>query len=359
MANLIIKENGVARTRPAVNGEEITVKTPCSCSDVTGVQINGVAFPFYDALGNSLAGVTGLFAKNSLIRVLIDTDNTRAYILNRGVTAADVGAIPFETLSSSSYDMDAILKSGAHHKVYNTNSAVKGTPYAYGKVTLLRALIYSYASSENFGFQIAYCSGRVTPFVRCMSDGNIGEWSQLYGEGFKPTPADIGAAASGHKHAAGDITSGTLGVARGGTGKSSITAGNFLVGNGTSAMTEKTPAEVLSAIGAEPAITTLPVSKGGTGATTFTSGRALIGAGTGAVSTRAITNSTAATTAISASTNLITSNTLRYALNRTTGPGTADTNYTTSMMRAISASTTDLTAGTTDLTSGAIRLVYE
>ena len=55
---------------------------------------------------------------------------------------------------------------------------------------------------------------------------------------------------SNHSHAAENITSGTLAVARGGTGKSSVTSGNFLVGNGTGAMTEKTPAQVLSAIGA-------------------------------------------------------------------------------------------------------------
>lgn len=50
--------------------------------------------------------------------------------------------------------------------------------------------------------------------------------------------------------AASKITSGTFGVSRGGTGKSSVTAGNYLIGNGTSAMTEKTPAEVLAHIGA-------------------------------------------------------------------------------------------------------------
>lgn len=87
MANLIIQENGVARTRPAVNGEEVTIKAPCDCSAVTGVQINGIAFPFYDALGNSLANINGLFAEGSLIRVLVDTDNTRAYILNANTNA--------------------------------------------------------------------------------------------------------------------------------------------------------------------------------------------------------------------------------------------------------------------------------
>lgn len=82
MANLIIQENGKARIRPAVNGEEITIKAPCDCSAVTGVQINNVTFPFYDAAGNSLANIRGKFAESSLIRVMIDTVNVRAYILN-------------------------------------------------------------------------------------------------------------------------------------------------------------------------------------------------------------------------------------------------------------------------------------
>ena len=43
------------------------------------------------------------------------------------------------------------------------------------------------------------------------------------------TPANVGAAAASHKHAAGDITSGTLPVARGGTGATAIAgSGGFL-----------------------------------------------------------------------------------------------------------------------------------
>ena len=67
-----------------------------------------------------------------------------------------------------------------------------------------------------------------------------------------------GKAASGHKHAAGDITSGTLSssrlptvpVSKGGTGKTTLTSGRYLVGNGTNAVAEKTPANVLTDIGA-------------------------------------------------------------------------------------------------------------
>lgn len=71
------------------------------------------------------------------------------------------------------------------------------------------------------------------------------------------------------------------------------------------------------------------------------------------------TNNTSTTAEISRNTNIPTMNTLSYALNRTTGIGSADTNYSTSMMRGISAGTTDLTAGTSALTSGAIYLVYQ
>lgn len=87
MANLIIQENGVARTTPALHGEEITIQTPCDCSAVTGVQIAGVAYPFYDAAGNPMESGSGLFAKDSLIRVLIDTVNTRSTIINHAITA--------------------------------------------------------------------------------------------------------------------------------------------------------------------------------------------------------------------------------------------------------------------------------
>ena len=83
MATLIIQENGAARTRSAVNGEEITVAAPCNCTEVTGVQIAGVQYPFYDACGNNVSNIAGKFSEGSLIRVLIDTTNTRAQIINQ------------------------------------------------------------------------------------------------------------------------------------------------------------------------------------------------------------------------------------------------------------------------------------
>lgn len=56
-----------------------------------------------------------------------------------------------------------------------------------------------------------------------------------------------------HNHAVSDLTSGTLSVSRGGTGKTTLTSGAILLGNGTSGITSTS---------------TLSISKGGTGAAT-------------------------------------------------------------------------------------------
>ena len=59
--------------------------------------------------------------------------------------------------------------------------------------------------------------------LRDYIDGVYTEY-KIYGEHNKPTPADIGAATASHNHSAGEITSGTLAVARGGTGQTTAKA---------------------------------------------------------------------------------------------------------------------------------------
>lgn len=67
---------------------------------------------------------------------------------------------------------------------------------------------------------------------------------------------------------------GTLGVGHGGTGKDSVTSGSYLVGNGTGALTEKTPSQVLTNIGAaplaSPALTGTPTAPTATAGTSTT-----------------------------------------------------------------------------------------
>lgn len=174
------------------------------------------------------------------------------------------------------------------------------------------------------------------------------------------------------------LTSGTLPLARGGTNGTTAATALYNIVSGATARTAANLnsyasstyipcyysttgykfalSDIMTYINANVSMSsTVTVSKGGTGLTSLTSGYAVIGNGTGAVTTRAITNNTATTTALTASTNLVTMNTLRYALNRTTGIGSADTSYTTSMMRGIAAGT----SAPSSLTSGCVYLVYE
>lgn len=64
------------------------------------------------------------------------------------------------------------------------------------------------------------------------------------------TLAEAGIAATSHAHSASDVTSGTLAVARGGTGIASYTTGNFLQASGATTLVQRTPAQVLDDIDA-------------------------------------------------------------------------------------------------------------
>jgi len=68
----------------------------------------------------------------------------------------------------------------------------------------------------------------------------------------------------------------------------------------------------------------IPVSHGGTGATTLTSGQALIGNGTGAVTTRGIKDNASATAPSSSSQYLVTERTLKYAIGISGGAASYD-----------------------------------
>jgi hypothetical protein len=61
---------------------------------------------------------------------------------------------------------------------------------------------------------------------------------------------ETGKANTSHTHDAGAITTGSFGVARGGTGRTTLAAGSYLIGDGTNAVALQTPAQVLAAIGA-------------------------------------------------------------------------------------------------------------
>ena len=89
------------------------------------------------------------------------------------------------------------------------------------------------------------------------------------------TATQVGAAPTTHSHATSDITSGTLGVARGGTGKATHTSNAVLTGNGTSAVNNVATASgalYATASNGAPKFGVLPVAQGGTGSSNGATG---------------------------------------------------------------------------------------
>lgn len=110
-------------------------------------------------------------------------------------------------------------------------------------------------------------------------------WAELV-----TTKSDVG-----HHHSASDIDTGILSVPRGGTGIGTTTTVNsVLIGNSTSAtgnmqtVATANGAFYATSANGKPQFGTLPVGQGGTGQTSLTSGQVLIGNGTNGITTKAI-----------------------------------------------------------------------
>lgn len=76
----------VVSDRPLIDGMAVTFRAPCDCNAVDGLTVSylGVSknFTFRDAHGNNLAGLGNLFAQHVLIKAVLDTTNSAAYVQN-------------------------------------------------------------------------------------------------------------------------------------------------------------------------------------------------------------------------------------------------------------------------------------
>lgn len=133
------------------------------------------------------------------------------------ITLDSIAFLGTNPISSTTDDTTTNWKNlGSGFAWYNVAGKLNGQPSQYGH-------LISYIQSTDV-FQIWNTqAGGPTYFRSGNSTGWNGGWRQVYDTSNKPTPTDIGAAASSHNHSATNITSGTLAVARGGTGQTTLT----------------------------------------------------------------------------------------------------------------------------------------
>ena len=72
-------------------GLTITFQAPCDCTESNGVSILGTNYTLVDAAGVALEAEFKAFAQNAMVRVILHTDENKAYIQNGAATTIEAG----------------------------------------------------------------------------------------------------------------------------------------------------------------------------------------------------------------------------------------------------------------------------
>ena len=170
---------------------------------------NGASICFKNS--NGTLGYVGMQGgvNSGLKRWSADT-NTMYTILDSGnykdtITPANIGAAASSHTHSSLKSTDPVRPTSANLGVVadrslsmmlSTSSMTTGKPLSDGYI-----LNFNWDNNGGWASQLyVQNSGSPKMQVRGMNAGTWGEWNTLYGTNNKPTPAEIGAAASSHTH---------------------------------------------------------------------------------------------------------------------------------------------------------------
>lgn len=105
-----------------LHGEELVFKAPCDCTAVSGIKVyypstSGTiskTLIFKDAHGNVLTNINNLFSSGVLIKVLVDSTDGYAYILNADTNAyLEAKTTPVDNLESDRSDLSLSARMGS------------------------------------------------------------------------------------------------------------------------------------------------------------------------------------------------------------------------------------------------------
>lgn len=65
-----------------VNGKQVSFKAPCDCLAAEAIQIEGVNYTVVDNMGCCVTGKGGTWAEGTVVTVVLDVDNRKAYFQN-------------------------------------------------------------------------------------------------------------------------------------------------------------------------------------------------------------------------------------------------------------------------------------
>lgn len=69
-----------------VNGKQVSFIAPCDCTNVEGLSIEGEVYTVVDAMGQCVTGIGGAFCAGSVVSVILNVDEKKAFIQNPSTT---------------------------------------------------------------------------------------------------------------------------------------------------------------------------------------------------------------------------------------------------------------------------------
>lgn len=212
------------------NGMELSFRAPCDCTDVTGISLNGLTYALVDASGNKLTTCSGYFNKDSLLTVIIDTDNKKASLLNPLVNTytqslgspKDLASKNAPTVWARVKEIENSLpnKSDTGHKHtksditdfahdhddrYYTEDEVNSklgnksdTGHKHTKADVTD-FAHTHTKSEITDFAHTHTKSQITDFPTSMPASDVYPWAK---SPIKPTysATEVGASPVGHNH---------------------------------------------------------------------------------------------------------------------------------------------------------------
>ena len=113
-------------TEIPVNGKQVSFIAPCPCANATHLTIDNVDYEIVDALGNTPKDA---WATGTIVSVILDVTNTKAYLLNGAGAAANPMNMGF-------YDKDTVFnEDGSITETSSTNGTLVTTFNDDGSIT--------------------------------------------------------------------------------------------------------------------------------------------------------------------------------------------------------------------------------
>lgn len=191
------------------NGKQISFCALCRSEDTTGLTINNVEYDIVNAIGESVLGVYNVWATDSIVSVILNTDTNKAYIQNKHIpirqicSLTEIGITEFPV---TTLDVCEAIRSNVSEyfklscEVSKDEISDLPLPYSKGLLEItgssLMSLTFSgkgYSTSSTTGITTVNSRSYESTFV--ITDDGIGAvspWYTVFTQYNPPTPSDIG-----------------------------------------------------------------------------------------------------------------------------------------------------------------------